>query len=443
MDERYFSQEGSTSRAENTTSLHRKRKKSWWIKKAKRHPGRFFVGAVLLSVLIGGVFASLGGIVVYIVLDGRIEGLERHLGVVPSQNTEEYSPQTSQEQRIIEIVKQVSPAVVSIVTIEEVPVFEDIFIDPFDDSSGGAPFRFRIPERRQSGTERRETGEGSGFIISPEGLVVTNKHVVLEEDAEYVAFANDGESYPVEVLARDPVQDIAILRIENPEDKKFPFVPLGNSSGLQIGQTVIAIGNALGEFRNTVSVGVISGLGRTITASDGGAFVETIEDVIQTDTAINRGNSGGPLLNLAGEVIGVNTATVLDAQNIGFSIPVDKVVRDVNQVQEIGRIVYPFLGIRYTLVTKQLQESRDLPVDYGAYISSEGGNSAIVPGSGADKAGLQEEDIIVELNGERITLENSLAKIIQQYDPGDIVELRIYREGSVLTLQATLGERDE
>ncbi|MFQ5730280.1 MAG: S1C family serine protease, partial [Waddliaceae bacterium] len=264
-----------------------------------------------------------------------------------------------------------------------------------------------------------------------------NKHVFLEDDVDYTVFTNKGDSYPATVLARDPVQDLAVLKIDT-NGEKLPFVTLGNSTSLKIGQTVVAIGNALGEFRNTVSVGVISGLGRTITASDGsGSFVETIEDIVQTDAAINRGNSGGPLLNLAGEVIGINTATVLQAQNIGFAIPVNKVERDVKQVKELGRIVYPFLGIQYSLITPGLKEEQNLPVEEGAFISS------ITPDSAAQAAGLQIDDIILEFNGEKITTENSLAKIIQQHNPGDIATLLVMRQGSVITLTATLGERSE
>jgi len=225
--------------------------------------------------------------------------------------------------------------------------------------------------------------------------------------------------------------------------KPFPYAPLGNSEALEIGQTVIAIGNALAEFRNTVSVGVISGLGRTITAS-GGNFVETIEDVIQTDAAINRGNSGGPLLNLAGEVVGINTATVLDAQNIGFAIPVNKARRDIEQVQKLGKIVYPFLGVRYVLITEQIAQQKNLPVKYGVWVQpGSQGQAAVSPGSAAEEAGIQSGDIILEFNGEKITKENSLAKIMQKYDPGESVVLKVLREGEERIFNVTLGERSE
>jgi len=216
---------------------------------------------------------------------------------------------------------------------------------------------------------------------------------------------------------------------------------LGNSDQLQIGQTVIAIGNALGEFRNTVSVGVISGLGRTVTAS-GGNIIVTQEDVIQTDAAINPGNSGGPLLNLKGEAIGVNFAMAKGAQNIGFSIPINAVKKDIEEVKKYGKITYPFLGVRYVLINEKIKEQNGLSVDYGALIvRGSRGEEAVIPGSPAEKANLQEGDIILSFNGEKITAQNSLAKIIRKYKPGDKVTLEILRGEKKKTVEVVLGER--
>jgi S1-C subfamily serine protease len=269
---------------------------------------------------------------------------------------------------------------------------------------------------------------------------LTNKHVVLDESADYTVLTNDGKKYPAKVLAKDPVQDLAIIKIEG---SNFPVVKLGDSSKLQIGQTVIAIGNALGEFRNTVSVGVISGLGRTITAS-GGDLVETIEDVIQTDAAINQGNSGGPLLNLKGEVIGIDTATVSGAQNIGFAIPIDKGKRDIEQVKAKNKITYPFLGVSYVLINEKIKEDNNLPIAEGAWITAgQQGGSAIYSGSPAEKVGLKEGDIILEFNGEKITSENSLSKIIMKYNPGDKITLKILRDGKEKIFEVTLNERSQ
>ncbi len=333
----------------------------------------------------------------------------------------EYFPQVSQEEAVIRVVKDVSPAVVTIIISKDLPVFEKI-------------------------------GGGTGFIVSKEGLILTNKHVVLNEDAEYAVFTSDGRKFLAKVLARDPFQDLAIMEIEQEKTvndegevitKSFPVINIGNSDQLQSGQTVIAIGNALGEFRNTVSVGVISGLGREITAA-GGGFVEILEDVIQTDAAINRGNSGGPLLNLKGEVIGINTAMASGAQSIGFAIPINKAEKGIEQVKTLGKIVYPFLGIRYVLINEEVKKENNLSVDYGVLIlKGDKGQSAVQPDSAAEKAGLREEDILLEFNNEKITIENTLAKVIMKYNPGDEVVLKILRGEEEIIVEVVLGERTE
>ena len=383
---------------------------------------RIFAISFVISILAAG---AAGG-VVYWKFNQELNALRSYLPA--SQRVE-----LEQEERVINVVKEVSPSVVSVILTKDEPVFEQVLRDPFEEFFGG-PSPFQIPEFEQKGTERREIGGGSGFLVSADGLIVTNKHVVARDDVDYTVYANDGKSYPAKVLARDPVQDLAVLKIEG--SSPFPFVKLGDSTNVHIGQTVVAIGNALGEFRNTVSVGVISGLGRTITASDDGGFVETIEDVLQTDAAINRGNSGGPLLNLAGEVIGVNTATVLQAQSIGFAIPSDKAKRGLYQVHELGKIVYPFLGIQY---------SSESETD-GVLVLE------VVEGSSAARAGLRKDDILLEFDGKKITQQSSLGKIIQRYDegekkpaysPGDTVTLKIARNGKELVLNVVLGEREE
>jgi serine protease Do len=270
---------------------------------------------------------------------------------------------------------------------------------------------------------------------------LTNKHVVDQAGAQYTVITSDQKEYTAKILATDPVQDIAILKIDG---TGFRPVNLGNSSDLQIGQTVIAIGNALGEFPNTVSTGVISGLSRTITASDSGQSQssEKLDNVIQTDAAINSGNSGGPLLNISGEVIGMNTAIASQGQGIGFALPIDLAKRDIEQVKNAGKISYPFLGIQYTLVNSEVVKKNNLSVDYGALImkSSGSANPAVVAGSPASKAGLKEGDVILEFNGEKITEDNALSKIISKYLPGDNVALKVLRAGKELSISVTLGE---
>lgn len=395
----------------------------------------------LISSLFGFFAGAISSSYYYLEIKESLSNLGVDFPNIPASEDdqgEDYSPVVPQEQAVIEVVEKVSPAVVSIIITKDVPVVEKYYIDPF-----GEGFDIEIPQYREEGTEKREVGGGSGFIISKDGIVLTNKHVVMDEDAEYTVFTKDGEKFPAEVLARDPAQDLAVLQIKE-ADKDFPVVELGDSSKLKIGQTVVAIGNALSEFRNTVSVGVISGLGRAVTAS-GGGIVETIEDVIQTDAAINKGNSGGPLLNLRGGVIGINTATVLEAQNISFAIPINKAKRDIKQVREKGEITYPFLGIYYTPVTEELKEEYGLSVDYGAWVGrnkkGELIDEPIFPDSPAEEIGLKASDIILELDGKKITLENTLAEVILDYNPGDKVELKILRDEEEQILEVTLSER--
>ena len=339
-----------------------------------------------------------------------------------------YTLQTSQEQAVIKVVAETSPSVVSI-TVNKASAGEYYdALEEFRDFFGNLP--------------QQEIGSGTGFIISSDGMIFTNKHVVSDEGANYTILTNDGREFSAVVLARDPFKDLAILKI-NSDENDFRPVRLGNSDKLQVGQSVISIGNALGEYNNTISVGIVSGLGRKIVAS-GGGITEKLEDLIQTDAAINRGNSGGPLLNLAGEVIGVNVAMSAEAENIGFSIPINDAKKDIKMVKEIGEIIYPFLGIRYLTITSVLQQEDDLPVDYGVFIvRGENFNEvAVAPGSAAEAAGLEEGDILLEFDQEKITIDNSLSKIIQKYDPGDRVALKVLRDGKEIITEAVLGKRN-
>ena len=407
---------------------------------------------IFLSSSFGFLAGMVSGSIFYWQIKDKLSGLNIEFPESKTITEKEYIPQTTQEEAIIKAVENIRPAVVSIVITKDMPIIEQYFYNPFEDFEQffGEPFQFQIPQYREKGTEKQEIGGGTGFVVSKDGLILTNKHVVFDQEADYTIFTNDGKNYPAKVLARDPLQDIAILKIDQEKivDQKgsfvlesFPQVQFGDSDKLQAGQTVIAIGNALGEFRNTISVGVVSGLGRTITAS-GGGLVETLENVIQTDAAINKGNSGGPLLNLRGEIIGINTAMVQDAQNIGFAIPINQAKKSIEQVKTLGKIVYSFLGIRYVLITEKIKEDNNLQVDYGAWlIKGSQGEPAVYPDSAAQKAGLQENDIILEFDSQKITVENSLAKIIIKYNPGDKVVLKILRNGQEKIIQAVLDER--
>ncbi len=421
---------------------------------ANKNSSRFVVATISISIFFGFLAGSIASGFFYFQIKDYLNKTSNLPLSAENSEAVKYTPQTLQEQLVIKAVKKVSPAVVNIIISKDMPVYEKYYENPFkgyEEFFGPMP-ELKIPKYRQKGTQKKEIGGGTGFIVSKDGLVLTNKHVVLDEKAEYTVLTKDGRRFSAKVLAKDPVQDLAMIKIEQEKTtdgegkivlKPFPTVTLGDSSNLQIGQTVIAIGNALGEFRNTVSVGVVSGLGRRITAS-GGDFVETLEDVIQTDAAINRGNSGGPLLNLKGEVIGVNTAMALEAQSIGFTVPINKAKRDIEQVRTSGKIIYPFLGVRYVLVNSEVKKSKNLSVDYGALITGGDKNEpAITPGSAAEKAGLKEGDVILEINNEKITVKNSLSKIITKYNPGDKVSLKVLRAGKEITVEVILGKRSE
>lgn len=408
--------------------------------------------AVIISLIVGLVAGAFSSIYLAPFLSEKL-GLgkkeESHpdlfLETSPSSllgEDEEEAEDESQKNpmSIADVVEIASPAVASVIVSKYVSVVEEYYYNPFEEFEQffGRPFGFQIPQYREKGKELQEVGGGTGFIVSSDGLVVTNKHVVYDEKAEYTVLTNDGEKHSASVLALDPIQDIAVLKISA---TGLPTVKLGNSGKLRIGQTVIAIGNALGEFRNTVSVGVISGLARTVAAS-GGGVTEQLEEVIQTDAAINQGNSGGPLLNLYGEVIGINTAIALGAENIGFAIPVNKVRKDIVDIQTKGKISYPFLGVRYILINKTIQEKNNLPFDYGALVirGDEPGEPAVMPGSGAGKAGIVENDIILEADSQRITSKNPLSKMILKHSVGEKIILKVFRHGEEEIIEAELGE---
>jgi serine protease Do len=347
----------------------------------------------------------------------------------------------TEEDRIIKVAEKVSPAVVSIIATKDLPVVNQFFMDPFDNNLLQEFFGYLDPNvegnsQTSGATERREIGRGTGFIVSPEGLLITNKHVVADPDAEYTVILNSGITYTANVLARDPIHDIAIIKIDG---DSFPIVSFGNSDEIRIGQTVIAIGNALGQFQNTVSVGVISGAERTLTTNDIFGAVD-LPRVVQTDAAINPGNSGGPLLNTAGKVIGINTAIISGAENIGFAVPANIASRDLKQVQTEGRIVYPFLGVQYVIVTNTVKEEYNISEDSGVLLLGDDINPAIVLNSPAASIGLREGDIITHINNQRIDRDYSLAQAIQVRTIGDTVTLTVVRDTKTLSFTVTLVE---
>lgn len=411
----------------------------------------FVFGSLAGSVFFAGIRQSRASI-----FDSFLDLLKRGAPAIPVPSSTESAPQTKEsplygpgidyEEAVIEAVEKSSPSVVSIVISKDLPIIENCPYDPFGnlppefhdlfgDSFGGP--RFERP--CEKGSEKREIGGGSGFVISSDGMIITNKHVVRDASAEYTVLTNNGEKYKAEILARDPAQDLAIIKINALGLKP---ATIGDSDSVKLGQTAIAIGNALGEFRNTVSVGVVSGLSRNITAS-GAGFSEQIEGLIQTDAAINQGNSGGPLLNLKGEVIGVNTAVASGAQNVGFAIPINEAKRDISSVKATGKIQTPFLGVRYRMITPELAKEQSLPIQYGALVRGNDDGPGVMSGSPADKAGVMAEDIILELNGKKIESGSSLASLIGRYEAGEEVILKIRRGEKAFNLKVKLGERPE
>lgn len=337
-------------------------------------------------------------------------------------------PVTSQEDLIIKTVEKANPAVVSIIISKDVPRLERYYEDYG---------YFSFPRYRENGTQKQDIGGGSGFIVSADGYVVTNKHVANDDDAEYTVIMQNGNKYTAQIIAKDPLNDISVLKID--AEKDLPYLTFADSDNLKIGQSVIAIGTPL-EFSNSVSVGVISGLSRSIVAGGGNlGYEEQLDEVIQTDAAINPGNSGGPLLNLQGEVVGVNVA-VANAENIGFSLPSNMVKTVFESVQEHGKIIRPFLGIRYIPVTEELKEENQLSVDYGVLILR-GENPeelAVIPGSPADKADIVEGDIILEIDGEKLTGDKHLAQILAKKEVGENVTLKILHKGEEREAEVTL-----
>jgi serine protease Do len=379
--------------------------------------------------IIGGITGSLFtlAIVTFIILTQPIDAL------LPNTNTVATGNMTVSAVDVSDIVAEVNPAVVAITITEDVPVYESVDLDTLGDFFSH-PF-FSQPSLRQNGTEEKEVGGGSGFLISSDGYIVTNAHVVSSEAAAYTVNTTSGDEYIAEIIARDDILDIAVLKIEA---ASMPFLTFGNSDIIRLGQGVIAIGNALAEYSNSVSTGVVSGLSRSIIAGDSAGNSEILDNVIQTDAAINPGNSGGPLLDFSGAVIGVNVAVASGSENIAFSLPANAVKQTVDSIIEHGRIIRPYLGVHYAPV--EYIFGADLPVDYGAYISSDTEENPIVASSPAEAAGLQDGDIILEVDEVRLEGAHTLAREIQTKEVGQQVELTVLRGEEKIIIYATLQE---
>lgn len=403
---------------------------------------------LLFIAIIGGICAAQGYFTWHLWTENKI--LNSESSSSQQSSVTHNIPLGNQEQLIVDAVAKADPAVVSVIITKDLPkmkqVFEDALpfgggffgFDPFFDQ-----FRMRIPKLEQDGTEKKEIGGGTAFLISNNGLLLTNKHVVSDDKAEYTVLLNDGTKIPAVVIGRDPSNDIALIKIER---KNTPSLELARDEDIRLAQTAIAIGNALGEFRNTVSVGIVSGLQRSIVAGDRSTgATEDLQQIIQTDAAINQGNSGGPLLNSDGKVIGMNTAVSSVGQNIGFAIPARDLRRVVESYQKHGRIVRTYLGIRYIPITKELQEKNKLSTDTGVLVArgETTADLAVMPGSPADKAGIVENDIIVEVDGKKLSSDVSLSRIVQAKQPGDTLSVTLLHKGEEKKLTILLEELKE
>lgn len=292
------------------------------------------------------------------------------------------------------------------------------------------------------GRSSESQAAGTGIIVTSDGYILTNKHVI-EGATKISVVLDDGTTYTdVKVAATDPLNDVAYLKISGVSDLKA--ATLGNSKTINVGQQVIAIGNALGQYQNSVTSGIVSGTGRSLTATDStGMMSETLTDMIQTDAAINSGNSGGPLVNAAGEVIGINTATSSSAENMGFAIPISSVKGMLSQLIEKGEASRAYIGVYSTEITPELAKQNNLPVSAGAYLYTSAKYSAIISGSPAEKAGLKNKDIITAVNGIKIGSAGSLSSLIGEYKPGDTVQLTVIRDGKEIAVNVELGASPE
>lgn len=313
-----------------------------------------------------------------------------------------------EESAVINVAEKASPSVVAIGANQRV-------INPFDP--------FSLPQSQNSTI-------GTGFVVSNKGIIVTNKHVVSDQNLRYNVITRDGKKFEIRKIYRDPVLDLAIVQIDGAD---LSSLELGDSSKLKVGQTVVAIGNALGRFTNTVTRGVVSGLGRRVVAGDPfSGTAESLDNLIQTDAAINPGNSGGPLLNSSGQVIGVNVATTEGAQNIGFAVPINPVKKIVDEFVQTGSVSRPYLGVRYRFISKDMAILNDVP--QGAYIQE------VIEGSAAEKAGILAGDIITKVDGQAVDNENKITQAISGKKIGDKMNLTVWNDSKERQITVTLQE---
>lgn len=429
-------------------------------KKPRKNPSLgFFVLVLIIAVVFSSISGAFFGFVAGGLGQGMMSGLSQrfprlfHLDANRSAANPDAAASKAQlveeDSAVIDVVQKSTPAVVSIVISKDMPKVQSNFFNPFDPfgffdngQGNGSQNGSGSDNSGSGGTQKETIGGGTGFLITSDGMIVTNKHVVSDTTADYTVVTNDGKEHPAKVLARDPMNDIAVIKIDG---TGYPTLSFGDSDSLKIGQTVIAIGNSLGEFSNTVSKGIISGLKRNLTAGGGFGDSEKLTNIIQTDAAINPGNSGGPLLDINGNVIGINVAIAQGAQNVGFALPSSQVEKIAEQVKATGKISTPYLGVRYIPVDASLQKQINLPFNYGAMILRGQAitDFAVVPGSPADKAGLVENDVILEVNGTKVDENNSLTSLLSKYNVGDTITLKVWHKGDTKDVPVKLEERSQ
>jgi serine protease Do len=376
----------------------------------KIHARRRGKGNVSVMIVAGLAFLmAAGGLTISILNATGVIG-DNSTTVINTNGYYDGNSASFTEGSIAEVANKVAPSVVSILTTTRTQSFY-----------GGG---------------RTNSSAGTGMIVTSNGYVLTNKHVV-EGVNEVTVTMSDGETYEnVKVVGVDPLNDVAFLKIDGVSD--LPAVTLGDSKNIMVGQPVIAIGNALGQYQNTITQGIISGTGRSITARGSGGSFENLSDMIQTDASINPGNSGGPLVNAAGHVIGINTAVSEDANGIGFAIPIGSVKGMLAGLIETGRVQRPYVGVSFIPIMPDVARQYNLPVRAGAYVYSDSG-SAIVRGSPADRAGIRDRDIITAVNNIEIGAGRSLSSLVAEHKVGDTIQLKILRGEEELTVNVTLA----
>lgn len=335
---------------------------------------------------------------------------------------------------IVQIAKRICPAVITIVASRDLPKVDDFYFLPIRGEKVALP-------KKITGNQPTKIGGGSGFIVSRDGYVLTCNHVVEDHEADYTVIVDPDHKYSAKILAKDPLIDMAILKIDGHD---FPFLKLGNSDKVELGEAVIAVGNPLGEFEDTLSAGIISGLSRKITAYNGfDAKSTNLRGLIQTDAAINPGNSGGPLVNMNGEVVGINTAMIMGAENIGFALPINYIKEDLKEVKTTGKIKRPYLGVKYVLLNEAISKTNKLPVAYGALVVREMfGEPAVAKNSSAEAAGVKEYDIILEVNNEKIDNDNSLSDSLSKCLIGQEISLLVLRNAKEKLIKTVLKQKN-